>query len=329
MMTTCPACSASISRIVRESQHYTSTAGTWDYALVQCAVCGLGFVDPLPSSAIVHSFYDRDYGSYEVGATDGGISGSKRRIGAWRMAMLRRSGPSAWFKAVAAIAVETLVGRVVPATLGVPLQLPYDATIMDVGYGGGDWLVGMHGLGYCDLHGYDIAENVDNAARLASAGITLSSGDFLANDYPAAHYDCIRLSHVIEHLIDPVAMLEKCHAMLKPGGFIALSHPCFRSFLVRYAFDHTLLVQLPFHLFHHTPQSTRLMLERAGFVDVKAKTYGTIVMLEDTLTRAREANEKKPLPHSVFPLLAPLYGVLCRITGHGDFISAYGRRRGG
>jgi 2-polyprenyl-3-methyl-5-hydroxy-6-metoxy-1,4-benzoquinol methylase len=322
----CPVCGTWASRVVRDGCHYTSSAGSWDYALVQCNVCGLGFVDPLPAPDIVHSFYSAEYGSYTDGVAEGTITASKRFVGSWRMGRINKSGLAVTLKAAIAAFVEAIAGRVTPATLGVPLQLPKAAALMDLGYGNGEWLMSMHRLGWRNLHGFDIAENANNAARLVEAGISLSSGEFLSNDYPESHFDCIRLSHVLEHLTDPLTMLNKCRVMLKPGGFIALSQPCFRSWLTRLAFDDTLLVQLPLHLFHYTPRAMALMLEKAGFVHVTAKSYGTVIMLEDTVCRARARHGRGPLPHRVFTLAAPLYGAFCSLTGHGDFLSAYGVR---
>ena len=50
-----------------------------------------------------------------------------------------------------------------------PVNLPRTARILDLGYGGGAWLLTMAGLGYRDLHGYDIDANSENAARLSRA----------------------------------------------------------------------------------------------------------------------------------------------------------------
>ena len=40
-----------------------------------------------------------------------------------------------------------------------------------------------------------------------------------------AHYDWIIASHVIEHIPDPLAMLQQCESLLKPGGVISLVIP--------------------------------------------------------------------------------------------------------
>jgi hypothetical protein len=68
------------------------------------------------------------------------------------------------------------------------------------------------------------------------------------------------------------------------------------------------------------------MLEKAGFVGVEVKSYGTVVMLEDTVNRVRARRGLQPLPHLLFAVAAPAYAVFCRLTGRGDFISALARR---
>ena len=97
---------------------------------------------------------------------------------------------------------EWLSGKTVSCSLGIPLQLAKNAHILEVGYGSGNWLLTMAQLGYTNLHGYDLETNSENKNRLIDTGIDVSSGDFISNDYPENHYDCIRLEHVFEHLLD-------------------------------------------------------------------------------------------------------------------------------
>lgn len=299
----------------------------WRYRLLQCYGCGMGFVDPMPDPKVLASFYAREYGSYQVQDDDGGsISRSKQVTAQLRMrGTLSPAGASAGLSRAAGWAIETLSGRTVPATLGVPLQLPKDAAILDLGYGSGDWLISMHQLGYIQLHGFDIDANDAHVERLRKLGVQLSSGDFMVNDYPEHTLDCIRLSHVIEHLVDPVAVLRKCARMLKPGGIIALSHPSFRSWLARIGFEHTLTVQLPLHLYHHTPRSTALLLRKAGITPVQSKHYGVPHMFSDTLNKILKARGTRRPPGALYAAVSPLYAAFCRVTGKGDFISAYGR----
>src|SRR4051812_43906666 len=46
--------------------------GEWNYSLMRCGECGLGFVHPSPSPALVQSFYTTTYGSYVPAAPGSG-----------------------------------------------------------------------------------------------------------------------------------------------------------------------------------------------------------------------------------------------------------------
>jgi 2-polyprenyl-3-methyl-5-hydroxy-6-metoxy-1,4-benzoquinol methylase len=327
----CIACGGERIRVNRQDRkyHYTKDGGsrTWHYRLLQCDDCKMGFVDPMPEPDVLSSFYDRSYGSYQVQNEEvGTISRLKRITALLRMhGSVFPRGSSAFLQRGLGWAIEKISGRTVPATLGVPLQYPKDAVILDIGYGSGDWLYSMHLLGYRKLHGYDIDANLAHIERLEKCGIRLFSGAFLQNEYPDHSFDCIRLSHVIEHLVDPLAVLGKCARMLKPGGTIALSHPCFLSWLAVFGFEFALTVQLPTHVYQHTPKSTALLLRKAGFIPRQSKAYGVGHMLADTLNKILGAHGLPRLPNAIFAVLAPFYVVFCRLTRKGDFISAFGQ----
>ncbi|MBN1162194.1 class I SAM-dependent methyltransferase [Patescibacteria group bacterium] len=47
--------------------------------------------------------------------------------------------------------------------------------------------------------------------------------------FPDAHADEIHMYHVLEHLDDPIAVMEEVHRILKPGGILYLRVPHFSS----------------------------------------------------------------------------------------------------
>ena len=287
-MRPCAACGSDRISVLRDDlrHEYVSDGrpAVWPYRLLQCDSCGMGFVDPEPSLDLLNTFYGAGYDCYVGG---GEYSPLKRRMAAMRMAWIGGASLRTAILSLAGMGVETLTGRTVSACLGVPLNLPRTARILDLGYGGGAWLMTMAGLNYRDLHGYDIDANSENAARLSSAGIRVSGGAFLSNDYPLESFDCIRMCHVFEHLIDPIEVLRKCHAMLRPGGVLVMEHPCLRSWVAAWNLDSSPLLQLPKHLYHHTPRSTSLMLRSAGFAPREVKPYAVIAQLSAMLDNRR------------------------------------------
>jgi 2-polyprenyl-3-methyl-5-hydroxy-6-metoxy-1,4-benzoquinol methylase len=54
-------------------------------------------------------------------------------------------------------------------------------------------------------------------------------GDFQAARLDGGDFDAITMSHVIEHVPDPLASLDKCRRLLRLGGYLVLSTPNVRS----------------------------------------------------------------------------------------------------
>ena len=328
----CAACgSADIATLKPALRHVYSVNGreqVWPYRLARCRRCGLGFVDPSPTLALVNTFYPSAYGNYQhADEGDGPITPLKRTVATLRMRMLRRRDPAAVVQALAGLLIETVSGKCVPAPLGAPLQFPAHARMFDLGYGSGAWLELMAQLGYDELYGYDIDANPSNVARLSSRGIKVSGGDFLENDYPEGYFDCIRLSHVFEHLIEPAKVLEKCRRMLRPGGMIVMAHPCLQSWTAELGLDYSPALMLPQHLFHHTPKSTALMLKAAGFEHIHVKPMSVARQFGAMYNNSRRARGKKMLSPRVFDALAPAYRLFCIVTRRGDFMSAWATAR--
>ena len=94
-----------------------------------------------------------------------------------------------------------------------------------------------------------------------------------------------------------------------------------RSWVAAWDLDSSPLLQLPRHLYHHTPRSTASMLRTAGFAPREVKPYAVIAQLSAMLEHRRRARGRAALPQA-FAVLAPAYRLLCLATRRGDFISA-------
>lgn len=312
------------------SSEVAGEAQEWKYQLLKCCSCGLGFVDPSPSWNRLFSFYE-DYACYEHPEHDpiGGKGSLKYWAAKYRYATYRGIGIRQLVRSTVGLAVEWITGRTVSLTLGIPLQIPGDAHILELGYGSGGWLLSMSGLGYKNLHGYDIDINSENASRLTSVGVNISSGDFLDNRYPESFFDCIRLEHVLEHLREPREVLAKCYRLLKPGGILVLNSPCIDSWLARLSLKNFPHLDLPRHLYHHTPQSAGLLLESVGLEIIRMKPYAIPVhvpLCVDAVLSDRGLRGIK-IPSFLYLPLAPVHKLVCALTGKGEALTALCRKR--
>ncbi len=295
----------------------------WQYRLLECKNCGLGTVDPKPTWELVQTLYDEGYGSFDSSspANAHDANSLKFRIARMRGALFGTGGLSALTRASLGCLAEWITGKTISYTLSVPLQLDTNSYILDVGYGSGNWLLALSQIGYRNLYGYDIGANVLNVSRLRSAGITVSSGVFLDNRYPAASFDCIRMDHVFEHLPNPVEVLEKCFSMLRPGGFLVMSFPCKDSWSFRLSIMDSPALQVPKHLFHHTPQSAKAMLEAVGFTRLRITAYSVSSQLAGTVNNFLGNRYRKVIPTLLFEMASPIYRLFGSMTGKGDFLT--------
>ena len=96
------------------------------------------------------------------------------------------------------------------------------AVFLDIGCGSGDAMWLLSELGW-ETIGVEFDAEAVAAAR--SRGLTVHEGDLLDQKLETGSFDAVQLSHVIEHLPDPVATLKECHRILKPGGSVVIDVP--------------------------------------------------------------------------------------------------------
>jgi len=331
-MVICAACQGERQRVLLNDMrhHYTKDGATqiWNYRLLECRDCGMGFVDPKPDWETLLTFYNDNYGSYDIAHVDPQREAYslKYRIARLRYAAVDSQRLSSQLKTTAGVVAEYLTGKTVPYSLGIPLQLPKGAQILELGYGSGYWLLAMHALGYNNLYGHDIDANTQNAERLTANGITVGSGDFLESDQPLAAFDSIRLEHVFEHLSEPIAVLQKCLVLLKPGGCLVMNFPSINSWSARLSLKHCAHLELPKHLYHHTLYSAALMLKAAGFQRVRALAYAVSNNFAATYTSLKRAQGQRAIPSTMFAVFGPAYRLFSQLTHKGEFITTWAIR---
>jgi SAM-dependent methyltransferase len=81
-------------------------------------------------------------------------------------------------------------------------------------------------------------------------------------------YDAVTMSHVIEHVYDPLAPLQECHRLIKPGGKLVVLTPNIDSFGHRNYGADWVALDPPRHLLLFSPVSLAAAAWRIGFTDV-------------------------------------------------------------
>jgi 2-polyprenyl-3-methyl-5-hydroxy-6-metoxy-1,4-benzoquinol methylase len=141
--------------------------------------------------------------------------------------------------------------------------------LLDIGCGSGMLLKGMHHLGW-QVEGVDFdAEAVRNAR---AKGLRVHLGSLAEQNFPDDTFDAVTMSHLIEHVSDPVALLRECYRILKPGGHLVIVTPNANSWGHRlYGADWRGL-EPPRHIHIFANGPLKSVLREAGFHKVHLST---------------------------------------------------------
>jgi SAM-dependent methyltransferase len=105
-----------------------------------------------------------------------------------------------------------------------------------------------------------------SGARLAVArGASVERATVETLELESASLDAVIVWHVLEHLVEPAATLERIAAWLRPGGRIVVACPNLASVQARIGGDRWFHQDVPRHLSHFTATGLGLLVERTGF----------------------------------------------------------------
>ena len=95
-------------------------------------------------------------------------------------------------------------------------------------------------------------------------GIRIRQGSVFDQPYVPGTFDVITLWDVIEHTLNPREMLDRCAALLRPGGTLVVNYPDIGSWIAR-VLGRRWLFLTSVHLYYFDRRTMRRMLEAAGF----------------------------------------------------------------
>jgi SAM-dependent methyltransferase len=139
------------------------------------------------------------------------------------------------------------------------------ASLLDLGCGDGQFLEWARSAGWRAV-GVDPDPKAVAVARSRGLDVHLGSIDEL--DPAQQQFDMITLSHVIEHVCNPIAVIKKCHRLLKTNGRIWIETPNLDSIGHTIFEAHWLGLDPPRHLVLFTRSSLQAILQQAGFIDL-------------------------------------------------------------
>jgi SAM-dependent methyltransferase len=295
----CVVCGETGAREAFIAEDWSLAAVPGSFRYVRCAGCGTVRIDPAPDDATLASAYPEGY----VGGGPG-------------TALLQRVGD--------------VLGRREARRL---VELgDAGARALDVGCGDGTFLrrlrtAGWHG----PLHGLEPSPSA--AARARARGFDVEQGT-LETLEARDRFDLVILRHVLEHVRDPRAALERVHSLLRPGGLVYVATPDEGALAARVFGRYWHGYDPPRHLWVFRPAAVRRLQADAGFelveeqwhlgAEIWSGSFGYVLSPRPG-TRRRLASSLNPLV--AVPALAA--GTIEMLLHRSTMYAAIGRRRPG
>jgi len=142
--------------------------------------------------------------------------------------------------------------------------------VLDVGCGQGRLLVRLKALGW-EVEGQEIDPDA-GAHSLEDRAIRVYRAPLAELCLPEGRYDAIVMNHVIEHAVDPPALLRECRRLLKQDGQLVVVTPNAGSLGHRLFGAHWRPLEPPRHLFLFSDRNLPDLARKAGFSRSEAWT---------------------------------------------------------
>jgi 2-polyprenyl-3-methyl-5-hydroxy-6-metoxy-1,4-benzoquinol methylase len=288
----CPLCGAPGKFIYQQMRDRSYAApGVWD--LRECESCRAIWLHPQPVPADLGLAYQ---GYYTHHQPEPGASWVRSTVWSVWLSYLRLrfgydQGVGARWKII--FAPLALLHPGGPDDLGAAaMYLPKPAAgarVLDVGCGSGVLLARMKSLGW-EACGVEVDLNAVNAAR--ERGLDIRHGQLAEINFPENHFDAVHLSHVIEHVYDPAALLRECRRVLKPGGALIVLTPNTASWGHRLFKSAWLNLDPPRHLILFNRRNFRSLAGAAGFKITRLDTSVHNAWVWGGLSRALERTSR-------------------------------------
>ncbi len=264
----CPVCGAEDAPLLYEGLRDTAfgvAQGRW--SMRRCR-CGAAFLDPRPVAEAIPGLYASYYTHTDVHdtSTPSGFAGVLRRL---RNGYV--NGRYGFDLQPAYAGAGRALGAAVPPLGAIMARsvrsLPAGSRVLDVGCGDGQFVAEAGAMGM-DASGLELDPRVVESARAAGLDVRLADLVDVARDEPGS-YDAITMSHLVEHLPDPVGFLRAARTALRPGGHLWIATPNIGGAGHEQFGRHWRGLEPPRHFVVFDHPSLELALRTAGFGEVE------------------------------------------------------------
>lgn len=258
--------------------------GVWGFLKCPGSNCGLIWLEPRPIPEDVHLAYQ----TYFTHGESDGPPPAGMRLRAWLYAGYL--GVQALLAALLGLKKSKTQMRAMFLDDVPPGKL------LDVGCGDGLFLNRMSRWGWT-VDGVDFDGKAIQNAK-AKYGLTLRHGDLHGAHFADATFDAITLSHVIEHVPDPINLMVEVRRILKPGGRVVLTTPNSGSWGHERFQPCWFGLDPPRHLNVFSPRTLGELARRAGLLvsKVTSTAANADIFIGGSYTIEEVGNEPKRKP---------------------------------
>ena len=209
------------------------------YQVRRCAACGFGYVSPRLAESGLAEIYDRE--SY------------------WRSPAPRTLGYHD-YRADEALYLRTFARRLDR----ILRDGPRGGVALDVGCAAGYCMSALRERGF-EVHGVELSAAIAEHARRRFELDTIHVGTLDSAPFADASFDLVTIWDVVEHVVDPHALLSRARSLLRDSGTLVLETQDIDSVFARalgarwHHFKHAE------HIHHFTPATIASLLESCGF----------------------------------------------------------------
>jgi 2-polyprenyl-3-methyl-5-hydroxy-6-metoxy-1,4-benzoquinol methylase len=145
--------------------------------------------------------------------------------------------------------------------------------LLEIGCGSSEFLSHMQIAGW-EVEGIDFdAKAVENLRE--KYGINIHLGSLESVQYPDNSFDAIAMNHVIEHIPNPVALLQECYRILKPGGYLVAVTPNINSWGHQKFGANWRGLETPRHIHIFSQTTLRESANKSGFKKIETWTVAS------------------------------------------------------
>ena len=233
--TSCPACGGGNISKALEAKDYTVSQEIFE--IWECEDCKLRFTQNVPDKESIGKYYDSPEYISHSNTKKGFVNNVYHKV---RNITLKSK--------------RELVQKHSALNKG---------SLLDIGAGAGAFLNEMKKAGW-DVQGIEPDVSARKNAK-ENYNIDLQTEDTFSN-MPTESADVITLWHVLEHVHDLHGYINEFMRLLKPKGTLFIAVPNYTSNDAQNYGEHWAAYDVPRHLYHFSPRSMDLLMDKHGFI---------------------------------------------------------------